>query len=100
MINAGAVVWAEGAPPLQELMPAQGVFSLIWVLIALPLLGAVVLLLGGRRTNRWGPYLAVLTVTASAVLGISRGARPIREALRESAADLRAAARAVCTLRS
>ena len=51
------------------LMPAEGVFSLIWVLIALPLAGAVILLFGGRRTNSWGPYLGVLTVTASAVLG-------------------------------
>ena len=51
------------------LMPAEGVFSLIWVLIALPLAGAAILLFGGRRTNSWGPYLGVLTVTASAVLG-------------------------------
>ena len=40
MINASAAVWAEGAPTLQEVMPAEGVFSLIWLLIALPLLGA------------------------------------------------------------
>jgi NADH-quinone oxidoreductase subunit L len=53
-----------------ELMPAEGVFSLIWVLIALPLVGAAVLLAGGRRTNSWGPYLAILTVSASAVIGI------------------------------
>jgi NADH-quinone oxidoreductase subunit L len=51
------------------LMPAEGVFSLIWVLIALPLAGAAILLLGGRRTNSWGPILGVLTVTASAVIG-------------------------------
>ena len=51
-------------------MPAEGVFSLIWVLIALPLAGAAVLLFGGRRTNAWGPYLGILTVTASAVLGV------------------------------
>ena len=50
-------------------MPAEGVFSLIWVLIALPLAGAAVLLFGGRRTNSWGPYLGVLTVVASAALG-------------------------------
>ena len=54
---------------MTELMPAEGVFSLIWVLIALPLAGSVVLLFGGRRTNSWGPYLAVLTVAASAVIG-------------------------------
>jgi NADH-quinone oxidoreductase subunit L len=50
-------------------MPAEGVFSLIWLLIALPLAGAVVLLFGGRRTNSWGPILGILTVSASAVLG-------------------------------
>ncbi len=55
---------------MTELMPAEGVFSLIWLLIALPLAGAAVLLVGGRRTNAWGPLLGVLTVSASAVLGI------------------------------
>jgi NADH-quinone oxidoreductase subunit L len=48
----------------------QSVFDLIWVLIALPALGALILLVGGRRTNSWGPYLGVLTVTASAALAI------------------------------
>jgi NADH-quinone oxidoreductase subunit L len=48
----------------------MGVFDLIWVLIALPAVGAAILLLGGRRTNAWGPYLGVLTVVASAGLGI------------------------------
>ena len=55
---------------MTELMPAEGVFSLIWLLIALPLAGAVILLFGGRRTNAWGPYLGILTVGASAVIGI------------------------------
>jgi glycerate kinase len=43
---------------------------------------------------------ALYTAGAAAVLGIGRGARPIRQALRESASDLTAAARAVCTLRA
>ncbi len=30
-----------------------------WLLVALPALGAAVLLLGGRRTDRWGHWLAV-----------------------------------------
>jgi NADH-quinone oxidoreductase subunit L len=38
--------------------PASGVTSLAWLLVALPLLGAAILLLGGRRTNRFGPALA------------------------------------------
>jgi len=51
-------------------MPAEGVFSLIWVLIALPLAGGAILIFGGRRTNKWGPYLGILTVAASAVIAI------------------------------
>ena len=54
---------------MTELMPAEGVFSLIWLLVALPLAGAAILLLGGRRTNSWGPYLGILTVVSAAVIG-------------------------------
>ena len=61
---------ALSAADLQQVTPATGIFTLIALLIALPLAGAVILLLGGRRTNRWGPYLGVLTVTGSAVLAI------------------------------
>ena len=39
-------------------LAASGVFSLTWLLVALPLLGAAVLLLGGRRTNAFGHLLA------------------------------------------
>jgi NADH-quinone oxidoreductase subunit L len=53
-----------------EILPAEGVFSLLWVLIALPAVGALILLLGGRRTNTWGPYLGILTVVGSAVIAI------------------------------
>lgn len=55
---------------MQELMPATGVFSLLWLLIALPLAGAAILLLGGRTTNKWGPYLGVLTVVVDACLAL------------------------------
>ena len=47
-----------------------GPLDLIWVLIALPAAGALILLAGGRHTNRWGPYLGILTVAASAALAI------------------------------
>jgi len=53
-----------------QIIPAEGIFALLWVLIALPAVGAVILLFGGRRTNSWGPYLAVLTVVGSAVIGV------------------------------
>ena len=55
---------------MTEIIPAEGIFALLWVLIALPAAGAVILLFGGRRTNSWGPYLAILTVVGSAVIGV------------------------------
>ena len=42
---------AEGS---QSVAAASGVFTLSWLLIALPLAGALVLLVGGRRTDRIG----------------------------------------------
>ena len=42
----------------------------VWLLIALPLAGAVVLLLGGRATNAWGHLLGCATVIASFVVGL------------------------------
>src|SRR4051794_19548127 len=41
-----------------------------WLLIALPLAGAAVLLLGGRRTDRWGHLLGTATVVLSFVIGL------------------------------
>jgi NADH-quinone oxidoreductase subunit L len=61
----------EVAPVIQPLAEATGVFSYLWLLIALPLLGATILLVGGRRTNRWGPYFAVLMVVGAAVYAIA-----------------------------
>ncbi|MSY38086.1 MAG: NADH-quinone oxidoreductase subunit L [Actinobacteria bacterium] len=51
-------------------MPATGVFSLLWLLIALPLAGAAILLFSGRKTNKWGPYLGVFTVFVDAIIAI------------------------------
>ena len=47
---------------------ATGVFALTWLLVGLPLLGAAVLLLGGRRTDRWGHWLGVLMSGGSFVV--------------------------------
>jgi len=49
--------------------PASGVTSLAWLLVALPLAGAAILLFGGRRTNRFGPLLATALSWASFVIG-------------------------------
>src|SRR5688500_11661667 len=50
--------------------PASGLLASSWLLIALPLAGAAVLLLGGRRTDRWGHLLGTATVVASFVVGL------------------------------
>ncbi|WP_027501492.1 NADH-quinone oxidoreductase subunit L [Rhodococcus sp. UNC363MFTsu5.1] len=42
----------------------------IWLLPALPLLGAAVLLLGGRRTDRWGHLFACAMALASFAVGV------------------------------
>ena len=44
---------------------------LTWLLVALPAAGAVILLVGGRRTDRWGPWLGCLTALASFGVGVS-----------------------------
>ena len=46
-----------------------GVQTGAWLLVALPLLGSAVLLLGGRRTDRWGHWLAVALSWAAFVWG-------------------------------
>jgi NADH-quinone oxidoreductase subunit L len=48
---------------------ATGAFSLLWLVIALPLLGALVLLVGGRRTDGWGHLLATAQPVASFLIG-------------------------------
>src|SRR6476661_2713945 len=40
-----------------------------WLLIALPLAGAAILLLGGRRTNRWGHLLGTAMSVGAFVVG-------------------------------
>src|ERR1700719_2969315 len=51
-------------------VPATGVLKASWLLLAFPLFGAVVLLVGGRRTDRWGHLLGVAMPVASFVYGV------------------------------
>ena len=50
-------------------VPATGALKLSWLLLAFPLFGAVVLLVGGRRTNRWGHLLGCVMPVAAFVYG-------------------------------
>jgi NADH-quinone oxidoreductase subunit L len=72
-------VLAEGAAPLVHPGSADGVFSLLWLVIALPLLGAVVLLVGGplargrleKSGHLIGAVLPVLSFVLSLILFLS-----------------------------
>src|SRR4029450_235252 len=50
--------------------PASGLLAWSWLLIALPLAGAAVLLIGGRRTDAWGHLLGCAAVVAAFVVGL------------------------------
>ena len=51
-------------------VPAVGALRFAWLLLAFPVFGALVLIFGGHRTDRWGYLLGVLAPIASLVYGI------------------------------
>jgi NADH-quinone oxidoreductase subunit L len=67
---ASAAVAHAAAAPAVTTMAAAGVQRAAWLLLAFPLAGAVVLLLGGRRTNSWGHLLGVAMPVAAFVYGV------------------------------
>jgi len=50
-------------------IPATGAASLAWLLVAIPLASAAVLLVAGRRSDSWGHWLGVLAPVLSFLLG-------------------------------
>ena len=71
MIFSVSPLFSEGPHvPVVEAASADGVFSLLWLIVALPALGAAVLLLGGRRTDAWGHLLGCATVVGSFLVGL------------------------------
>ncbi|WP_082563841.1 MULTISPECIES: NADH-quinone oxidoreductase subunit L [unclassified Nocardioides] len=62
---------AESHIPVVDPAAADGVFSLAWLVIVLPLAGAAILLLGGRRTDRWGHLLGTATSLGSFAIGLA-----------------------------
>jgi NADH-quinone oxidoreductase subunit L len=59
------------AEPQLHAQAAHGMQSATWLLIAFPLAGAAILLLGGRRTDKWGHLLGVAMSLASFVVGVA-----------------------------
>jgi NADH-quinone oxidoreductase subunit L len=76
-VNLQTIVLAAegGAIPVVHPGAADGVFSLLWLIIALPLAGALVLLLGGalapRALDRVGHWLGTATVAGSFGLSLA-----------------------------
>jgi NADH-quinone oxidoreductase subunit L len=56
--------------PATAALPAVGAQRAMWLLLAFPLAGAAVLLLGGRRTNRWGHLVGVAMPLAAFGYGV------------------------------
>jgi NADH-quinone oxidoreductase subunit L len=61
---------AHALAATQITVPATGALKLSWLLLVFPLFGAAVLLVGGRRTNRWGHLLGVAMPVAAFVYGV------------------------------
>ncbi len=60
-----------GGPPVVSPEAAGGVFTLMWLIIALPALGAaVILLLGNERTRAWAPLAGSATVLGSFLISL------------------------------
>ena len=57
-------------PPHEKHVPATGLFTVSWLLIAIPALSAAILLLVGRRADRWAPYLGAIAPLISFALGL------------------------------
>ncbi|MDG4795327.1 NADH-quinone oxidoreductase subunit L [Micromonospora sp. WMMD1082] len=66
------VTYAQAAPAeTVSYATADGLLSSVWLLVAIPLVSAAVLLLLGRRADRWGHWLGVASVGAAFLLGLS-----------------------------
>jgi NADH-quinone oxidoreductase subunit L len=65
----GSVAGAPSAAVMTT-VAAIGVQRAAWLLLAFPIAGAVILLLGGKRTNSWGHLVGVAMPVASFVYGV------------------------------
>ncbi|ADL43973.1 MULTISPECIES: NADH-quinone oxidoreductase subunit L [Micromonospora] len=50
---------------------ADGMLGSVWLLVAIPLVSAAILLLLGKRADRWGHWLGVGAIGAAFVLGLT-----------------------------
>ncbi|MFF5213800.1 NADH-quinone oxidoreductase subunit L [Micromonospora sp. NPDC000442] len=66
------MTYAQAAPAeTVSYATADGLLSSVWLLVAIPLVSAAILLLLGRRADRWGHWLGVAAVGGAFLLGLS-----------------------------
>jgi len=65
----GSVAGAPSAAVMTT-VTAIGVQRAAWLLLALPVAGAVILLLGGKRANSWGHLVGVILPVAAFIYGL------------------------------
>jgi NADH-quinone oxidoreductase subunit L len=68
--SLAAAVAHAATTPVEIPLAATGVQRAAWLLLAFSLAGAAVLLLGGRRTNRWGHVVGVAMPLAAFGYGV------------------------------
>jgi NADH-quinone oxidoreductase subunit L len=83
----GSVAGAPSAAAITSL-GAVGVQRAAWLLLAFPVAGAVILLLGGKRTNRWGHLVGVAMPVASFVYAVIAYAAMLGDPASQRARDL------------
>jgi NADH-quinone oxidoreductase subunit L len=67
---------------------AEGLAQYAWLLVALPAAGALVLLVGGRRTNAWGHLLGCATVLGAFGYGLALFAQTANQPAGERTREL------------
>ncbi len=69
-------------------VPPTGLFDYAWLMIAVPAVGAAILLLAGRASNAWGHLLGVVTPWISFVIGVVLFANLLGRPVAERAVDV------------
>jgi NADH-quinone oxidoreductase subunit L len=70
LLGAAPSLSTEPAVHAVEPGAAGGVFSLLWLVVAIPAVSAAILLLAGRFSDAWGHLLGCASVLTSFVLGL------------------------------
>jgi NADH-quinone oxidoreductase subunit L len=69
-VTSSAAAGVHTTAATMTTVPAVGFQHYAWLMLAFPVFGALVLIFGGRRTNRWGHLLGVAMPIGSFVVGL------------------------------